>query len=70
MTATPALTEDLKKQVVALEDDLRRRVDEDPGTARGVAAGVTARRPRRSARPGPGSSGATTGSTRPRSPGC
>ena len=31
MTATEALTEDLKKQVIALEDDLRRRVDEDPG---------------------------------------
>ena len=30
MTATEALTEDLKKQVIALEDDLRRRVDEDP----------------------------------------
>jgi len=29
MTATQALTEDLKKQVIALEDDLRRRVDED-----------------------------------------
>jgi hypothetical protein len=29
MTATEALTEDLKKQVIALEDDLRRRVDED-----------------------------------------
>ena len=30
MTATDALTEDLKRQVMALEDDLRRRVDEDP----------------------------------------
>jgi hypothetical protein len=30
MTATQALTEDLKKQVIALEDDLRRRVDENP----------------------------------------
>lgn len=30
MTATDGLTEDLKKQVIALEDDLRRRVDEDP----------------------------------------
>ncbi|MGH3169585.1 MAG: hypothetical protein ACRDN0_27370, partial [Trebonia sp.] len=30
MTATEALTEDLKQQVRALEDDLRRRVDEDP----------------------------------------
>ena len=30
MTATEALTEDLKKQVIAMEDDLRRRVDEDP----------------------------------------
>lgn len=30
MTATQALTEDLKKQVIALENDLRRRVDEDP----------------------------------------
>jgi hypothetical protein len=29
MTATQALTEDLKKQVIALENDLRRRVDED-----------------------------------------
>ena len=30
MTATEALTEDLKKQVITLENDLRRRVDEDP----------------------------------------
>ena len=30
MTATEALTEDLKRQVLALEDDLRRRVNEDP----------------------------------------
>jgi hypothetical protein len=30
MTATEVLTEELKKQVIALEDDLRRRVDEDP----------------------------------------
>jgi hypothetical protein len=30
MTATPALTTDLQRQVRALEDDLRRRVDEDP----------------------------------------
>lgn len=30
MTATQALTDDLKKQVIALEDDLRRRVDENP----------------------------------------
>jgi hypothetical protein len=30
MTATQSLTDDLKKQVIALEDDLRRRVDEDP----------------------------------------
>jgi hypothetical protein len=29
MTATQALTDDLKKQVIALEDDLRGRVDED-----------------------------------------
>jgi hypothetical protein len=29
MTATQALTEDLKKQVIVLENDLRRRVDED-----------------------------------------
>jgi hypothetical protein len=34
MTATQALTDDLKKQVIALEDDLRRRVDED-GELRG-----------------------------------
>jgi len=30
MTATEALTDDLKKQVIALEDDLRRRIDDDP----------------------------------------
>jgi hypothetical protein len=30
MTATQSLTDDLKKQVIALEGDLRRRVDEDP----------------------------------------
>lgn len=30
MTATDRLTEDLKKQVLVLEDDLRRRVDEVP----------------------------------------
>lgn len=30
MTATEALTDDLKKQVIALEDDLRQRIDEDP----------------------------------------
>jgi hypothetical protein len=30
MTATQSLTDDLKKQVIALEDDLRRRIDENP----------------------------------------
>ena len=70
MTATPALTTDLQRQVLVLEDDLRARVAADPELEGALEAGAPAAPSRRTGRRRPGSPGATTGSPRPRSPGC
>ena len=42
MTATPALTADLQRQVLLLEDDLRDRVAADPELEGSLEAGAPA----------------------------
>ena len=64
MTATPALTTDLQKQVLLLEEDLRERVAADAGLESALEAGAPAR-------PGQGADGGVLGGVarRPGHPG-